>query len=108
MISVETYRNSLLNRLAELDGRLHQIEAELDAPHTKDWEDAAVEREDDEVLEQLGQSGQDEIRRIRMALQRIRDGVYGVCAHCGEAVSAARLEVLPDTPFCKTCAAQQG
>lgn len=99
------YRRALLARLGELDSRLHQIEAELDEPNSKDWEELAVEREGDEVLEQLGQSGQEEIARIRAALQRLREGTYGDCARCGDEISIERLDVLPDTPLCKTCAA---
>ncbi|WP_238367389.1 TraR/DksA family transcriptional regulator [Mesobacterium pallidum] len=99
------FRDRLLSRLGELDSRLQSIETQLDEPHLRDWEEDAVEREGDEVLESLGQAGQDEIRRIRAALGRIRDGSYGLCARCGDAISQARLEVLPDTPFCKACAA---
>ena len=97
-------RDALLTRLRELDHRLHAIEAELDAAHSQDWEEMAVEREADEVLEQLGLSGQDEIRRIQAALRRLREGDYGVCAECGDEISKARLDLLPDTPFCPTCA----
>ncbi len=104
MVDVNERRKALLVRLSELDSRLHEIEAELDAPHSKDWEELAVEREGDEVLEQLGQSGQDEIRRIQAALRRIREGEYGYCAKCGEEIAAARLDVLPDTPLCTKCA----
>lgn len=105
MQSTKTYRAALLARLGELDSRLHKIEAELDEPHSKDWDDAAIETEGDQVLEHLGQSGQEEIARIRAALQRIRDGSYGECVRCGEQISAERLNVLPETPFCKDCAA---
>ena len=104
MPSNEEYRSALLSRLAELDTRLHQIEAELDEPNSKDWEELAVEREGDEVLEQLGQSGQAEIAKIRAALKRLRDGNYGECVRCNEQISIDRLNVLPDTPLCKTCA----
>lgn len=100
------YRAALLTRLAELDERLHQIEAELDEPNSKDWEELAVEREGDEVLEQLGQSGQNEIARIRAALQRMREGTYGECARCGDDIAEERLATLPDTPLCRNCAAQ--
>jgi len=99
------YRAALLSRLAELDTRLHRIESELDEPNSKDWEDSAIENEGDEVLEQLGESGQQEIARIRAALKRLRDGTYGICARCGDPISPERLEVLPDTPLCRTCAA---
>ncbi|WP_137700013.1 TraR/DksA family transcriptional regulator [Marimonas lutisalis] len=105
MSSHEKYRERLLKRLGELDERLHEIEAELDETPSKDWEEQAIEREDDEVLESLGLAGQEEIVRIRAALQRMRDGEYGFCTKCGEEISEARLDVVPDTPFCKTCAA---
>lgn len=105
MQSTEKYRRMLMSRLAELDARLHQIESELDEPPSKDWEELAVEREDEEVLVQLGQSGQEEIVRIRAALKRIRDGKFGICAQCGDVIPPERLQVLPDTPLCGSCAA---
>lgn len=105
MTNIDARKQALMARLGELDTRLHEIEDELDNPMSKDWEEAAVEREGDEVLEQLGQSGQDEILRIRAALKRIRDGEYGICVRCGDDISPERLDVLPDTPLCKNCAA---
>jgi len=100
-----TYRKALLARLAELDSRLHQIEVKLDEPHSKDWEEMAVEREDDEVLERLGESSEAEVVRIRAALKRLREGSFGTCVRCGEMISEARLATLPDTPLCRDCAA---
>lgn len=108
MISVDDRRKQLLSRLAELDSRLHQIESDLDAPHSKDWDEAAVETEGDEVLEGLGHQGEEEIRRIRAALQRIREGEYGYCVTCGAEIVSARLDLLPDTPFCAKCANAHG
>lgn len=104
MKTIETRRATLMNRLSELDSRLHTIESQLEQPHTKDWDDRAIETEGDEVLERLGQSGLDEIRRIMAALGRIKAGEYGVCVTCGTRISEERLDVLPATPFCKTCA----
>ena len=108
MRNIAPYRKALLGRLAELDSRLHQIEEALDEPHSKDFEDFATEREGEEVLERLGQSGEAEIARLRAALQRMRDGSYGVCVRCGEEISQARLEALPDTPLCRSCAEAGG
>ncbi|MGH1356738.1 MAG: TraR/DksA family transcriptional regulator [Thalassovita sp.] len=105
MKEVAEYKAALLKRLSELDSRLHAIEAELDVPVSKDWEESAVEREGDEVLESLGQAGQAEIRGIQAALQRIRDDEFGFCAKCGEEISPERLNVLPATPLCRKCAA---
>jgi RNA polymerase-binding transcription factor DksA len=106
MTTLEERREALLARLAELDSRLHAIEAELDVPVSKDWEEAAVEQEDDEVLEALGEQSRTEVRRIRAALERIRNGEYGYCVECGTEIAPARLDLLPATPFCAACAAK--
>ncbi|PID36884.1 MAG: dimethylmenaquinone methyltransferase [Rhodobacterales bacterium] len=102
------YREILEARLKELDARLHEIEDELDSHQSRDWEELAVEREGDEVLEQMGATGQDEIVRIKAALQRMDEGEFGYCAKCGDEISAERLEAVPHTPFCRTCAAKVG
>ena len=92
-------------RLADLTGRLQGIESELDSHQNPDWEELATEREGDEVLEDLGQAGELEMRQIRAALARIEVGDYGFCTKCGAEISAERLDLLPHTPFCRTCAA---
>jgi RNA polymerase-binding transcription factor DksA len=103
-MSHHKYKLKLLARLRELGLRLDGIEDALEAPHSKDWEEMAVEREGEEVLERLGESGQAEISRIGAALQRLNDGDYGYCVKCGSEIADTRLELLPDTPFCVTCA----
>lgn len=105
MTKLEARREALMARLAELDSRMHAIEAELDQPASKDWEEAAVEQEGDEVLEALGEQSRTEVRRIRAALDRIRRGEYGYCVDCGTEIAPERLDLLPATPFCAACAA---
>ncbi len=104
MTSVERREAILRNRLGELERRLAGIDAELESQASQDWEELAVEREEDEVLEGMGQSGLAEIERIRAALSRIAEGSYGICVRCGDPISEERLDVLPATPFCRTCA----
>lgn len=95
---------ALEQRLRELGVRLEAIEDELDSHQNRDWEDLATEREGDEVLEATGNAGLAEITQIRAALGRIEDGSYGVCVRCGEPITEARLDVLPWTPLCRSCA----
>lgn len=95
---------ALRTRLAELDGRLHEIDDTLVSHNTRDWEDGAIEREEDEVLEDLGNAGKAEISLIHAALSRIEAGDYGICTQCGNDISSQRLDVLPATPFCRNCA----
>jgi RNA polymerase-binding transcription factor DksA len=95
---------ALQQRLTELGARLEAIEDELDSHHDPDWEELAVEREGDEVLEATGRAGLSEISQIRAALKRIADGSYGDCATCGEPIAEGRLDALPWTPHCRSCA----
>lgn len=101
---VAHYHGKLKARLAELEGRLDGLETALDAPAPADDAERAIEREGDEVMEQLGQAGLIEIEQIKAALVRIEDKTYGTCAGCGEPISLERLDVLPHTPLCRECA----
>ena len=92
-------------RLADLQGRMGAIEAELGTHQSQDWEDQATERETDEVLEGMGLSAQVEVRAIEAALGRMASGDYGVCAQCGAKIADGRLDLLPFTPLCRDCAA---
>lgn len=104
MTSMTERKAVLETRRAQLLARLEGIEAELDSHTSKDWEESATEHEDDEVLEGIGLSSQQEIRMIDAALQRIAAGEYGICVKCGGEIGEDRLAVLPYTPFCRSCA----
>jgi len=45
----------------------------------------------------------DAMRDIEAALQRIKDGEYGVCTDCGVNVAFARLQAYPTAKRCITC-----
>ncbi len=104
MKTLEERKHQLETRRAELLERMVAVESELETHNTRDWEDAATEREQDEVLEGMGLSAQAEIVRIDAALDRIESGDYGDCSICGAPISEERLNVLPFTPFCRDCA----
>jgi RNA polymerase-binding transcription factor DksA len=101
MKSVAARKAQLEARLAHLQDRIEIISDELVSHSSRDWEELATEREDDQVLEDLGQSAQAEIRMIEAALRRMEAGEYGDCVHCGERISEDRLDLIPGTPFCK-------
>ncbi len=102
MTPIEERRKRLAARLDYLNARLRRIDEELDEPADRGEE--SIEREDDEVLEDLGASGLQEIRMIEAALDRIDQGTYGACVVCGEPIGEARLDALPQTPTCRDCA----
>ncbi len=108
MVSLQDRKKQLTDRLQALNTRLHGIEDVLETEPTRDFEDYATEHEGDEVLESLGQAGLDEIRMIQAALERIEEGEYGICQRCGADIQPERLDVLPYTPICRTCANDLG
>ena len=100
---IKSHEERLRARLALLDSKLQEIEERLDQPMSKDFEEQATEREEDEVLEGLGQGALEERRHIEAALERIRRGTYGICALCEEPISDARLEAVPFATTCRNC-----
>ncbi len=105
MVDFAAREQQLHTRLAELSGRLHRIEDHLEQQPNPDWEDGAQEAEMDEMLESLGSAGKVEVEAIHAALTRIKAGTYGICVRCGNDISQERLDVVPHTSLCKTCAA---
>ena len=43
------------------------------------------------------------LREIRMAIQRIEGGTYGICLRCDSEISPKRLEAVPWTAYCLQC-----
>jgi len=44
-----------------------------------------------------------EVRDIEAALMRMRDGNYGTCSDCGDAIAPQRLAVQPAALRCQQC-----
>ena len=104
-MTLEERKKQIEDRVAELTANLQKIEDELDQPLPAHLEDQAIDLEDDEVLERLGRTQQQELRLLNDALRRIADGTYGVCAKCGDDISQARLDAVPYAMICRDCAA---
>jgi len=106
MKDLQHFKTAIEARLEELGERLHQIEDELDTPKTQDLNDQAIDLEDDEVLEGVGQAAQKEVGLLQQALKRIENGEYGTCAVCGDPISDERLNAVLYATLCRNCAAQ--
>ena len=55
----------------------------------------------------VGSSLEDSLARAERALEKLGEGSYGRCDACGGAIAAARLEAMPDSGLCVTCAGAQ-
>ena len=59
--------------------------------------------ENDEVLEAIERAATRELEHIEAALERINQGVYGLCAKCAGEIDAERLRVVPYATHCRAC-----
>ena len=103
-MAYEALKAELEQRLAALQARLSSIKADVTQAHSGDSAEQAQERENDEVVDAIGNETRLSIRVIQAALERIEDGSYGACESCGEDISAARLEAIPEATRCVNCA----
>lgn len=107
----EEIRGNLIDMLEELNDRLGKITDDVKhvtEPPEKDSEEQAIQAENYEVLDFLGNRARSEIAQIKDAISRIDSGHYGICQSCGEPIAEARLKVLPYSDLCIKCASQQG
>jgi len=102
-------KEQLIQRQQQLESRVTAINDDVchkKQPLSADWAEQAVERENEEVLEALGNASLDEIQKIKRALQRIERGIYFECDECGEEINLERLKLLCATDRCTKCAAK--
>jgi RNA polymerase-binding transcription factor DksA len=73
-------------------------------PVSTDSQEQSIERENDEVIDALGNSARAELKAINKALSRIESSEYFNCEECGEPISEGRLRSVPYTSLCVECA----
>ncbi|MDH5394920.1 MAG: TraR/DksA C4-type zinc finger protein [Gammaproteobacteria bacterium] len=98
------FKEKLLILKKEITNRINSIDKDIrHEGMSADWTEQAIERENDEVLESLGNSAEVELANINKALQRIESGEYFSCSQCGNDIPRARLELLPFSLHCVSC-----
>jgi len=65
--------------------------------------DAALDSSYNELSSQLAEVESRELRHVEQALERIREGEYGVCERCSLKIPVARLNALPYATSCIDC-----
>ena len=98
-------QQALESKLADLEKRLAAVKRDVTKTLPSDFAEQAVERENDDVLEEIARETQASIQQLKAALRRLEDDNYGTCATCGENIAGERLDALPETTFCVDCAA---
>jgi DnaK suppressor protein len=87
----------------QLQTRVDSIKADITQEHSHSWTEQAVERENDEVIDVIGNKAQASINDIDAALGRFEQGSYGICIDCGEDIDAGRLLIIIEAIRCINC-----
>ncbi len=109
MTDIGNIRDSLVRTRAEILARLNKITSDVrheDEAIEADFAELAVQRENDQVIDALGEATRQELTQINRALARIESGDYGDCSECGRGIGVERLKVLPYSTMCLQCASR--
>jgi DnaK suppressor protein len=104
--AIESMRQILLKRRdalrKALAGDLSMLN-ELKDTAAGDLIDAALDSSYNELSSQLAEVESRELRHVEQALERIREGDYGLCERCSQRIPVARLNALPYATSCIEC-----
>lgn len=107
-IDLDAARRSLESEKHRLEQLLQRIVVNHRQPPESDSSERAVQRQNQEVVDALGNDARKDLVRIDAALKRIAAGTYEKCTACGETIAPARLEAYPLAARCIDCASNAG
>jgi RNA polymerase-binding transcription factor DksA len=106
--ALERDRASSLSQREQLRRDLDEIfaaSADVATDDEHDPEGATIAYERARMKALLEQTGA-HLVEIALALERLEDGSYGTCSHCGGLIAVERLRARPVVSTCITCASR--
>jgi DnaK suppressor protein len=99
---LEAQRTRLVAQLGEL-GATPSGDLQADLNAGEGFADAAATTA--ERTERIGvvDTLKGQLDDVETALERIKEGSYGVCSNCGNPIAPERLEARPESTLCVTC-----
>ena len=92
-----TLKNELSTRIAKIDKDRHTRVT------SAKFSEQAIDRQNDDVLLNLKNEAELELKQIEVALVKLENDVYGICEKCHGNISPQRLDVIPFATQCKDC-----
>ena len=99
---LEEYKKRLEKERAEL---IEQIDHEKhdDFGSDVDEDEEADETESFGTKLAVNQGLRERVNEIDLALNRMRENKYGICANCGKEITEDILKISPESSLCKNC-----
>lgn len=107
---IEFFRNMLTQKINELLGEAGKTVSEMTSSVKENYPDpndrASLESDRNFEL-RIRDRERKLIMKMREAIKRMDDGVFGVCESCGGPISEKRLVARPVTTLCIECKMKQ-
>jgi DnaK suppressor protein len=103
---LEAELNRTVERIRHMSGAAASVQtmnALTDTSQLADEVDVIQVNEDREMNFATRSLLVERANRLAEALERLRDGEYGACQECGEAIAPARLKAMPEVTTCVRC-----
>lgn len=68
-----------------------------------DISDEATRNHNSQLMQNLGDQDWAKFKLVEEALDKIKNGGYGICQRCERAIPEARLNIVPFAEFCVEC-----
>jgi len=115
--TIKKFKNRLATERVRLEALLKELEEEREEakasesasernPSPDSVEGGSMAFEYEKELS-IAANTADLLRKVNNAEARIADKTYGTCESCGESIPVARLEALPYTTVCVSCASRR-
>lgn len=95
---LETQRKEIMS-----NGKTLRVDFNVSRDELLDEVDMAVNDIEQGMKMRLGNRESLYFRKVEEALLRIKDGTYGLCIDCGDAIGLKRLEARPTAELCIEC-----
>lgn len=105
---LEHFRRRLIGELRQHTEHIRDDQAaalELSDDGVKDPADLSLMDVNKELALRLGERESQMVADIDQALLRIKEGSYGICAHCAKPIDEVRLDALPTARYDAACQA---
>ena len=88
--------------LAGIDGNIKTERNASDREVGDFYDDVDIEK-DRQMVYMLGERERAKLNAIEAALEKIKNGTYGLCEECGAEINKKRLKILPFARYCIAC-----
>lgn len=104
-ININYFRELFLRILDEDEAAIQRSNKQVASEINNEGDEAdsaSLEREETLCLKLKGRKSH-YIRKVRQALARIDQGLFGICEHCDEPIETNRLKARPTANLCISC-----